>query len=416
MFMTSSTPRWSNRATKLLLLFVIFVAIFSLGVSGVIAQSQILSFMGNNFNITPSTNTSSQMASSVAYNPNRDQWLVVWKDDRPTTGVAIYGRRVDKDANLLGSEIVVLYNPDSLDMPSVAFDSTQSRYLVVWENNTNGDIEGKVLTADGALYSADFTIAECVDCSNPDVVYNPVSDEYLVVWKKVNSLTDADIRGRKVGVGGVPDLGGDFEIAAGTNKIFQYPVLAVAGNGKYLVVFSHNTTGNFDIGGQRLNQNGSISGDVIEISDDTGDELTPDVAINPTNNNAFVAWEHDTGTSVIKGRFVLANNDLGGQPTLSTPEGSDEGNPSLSYARTGDPYLVTWDNGVDVFGCWVNATGAIASDIFAVTSSANTQYAPTAAFGTDRFLVAYNEWSGQYDVWGRFGTANGRLYLPIVRK
>ena len=42
---------------------------------------------------------------------------------------------------------------------------------------------------------------------------------------------------------------------------------------------------------------------------------------------------------------------------------------------------------------------------------------PSVAFGADRFLVTYSDWNGvQYDVWGRFGTANPRLWLPIVHK
>jgi hypothetical protein len=400
---------------KFILLFSMIVPIATLGVQQVFALPERSSFIGNTFNITPSTSSSSQLGSSVAYDSNLDQWLVVWKDNRNGANYGIYGRLVDKDANLLNSTISVLYNSQNLDFPSVAFDSAQSRYLVVWENNSNGNIEGRVLNVDGSYYGDAFLIADCTDCSVPDVAYNPLSDEYLVVWQRNNSVTDKDVRGRRVGVDGTPDPGGDFDIASGTDVVYQSPALAVASNGKYMVVFSRNTTGNFNIGGQRLAQSCSKDGGVLSISSDSGDELSPDVAFNLTNNTAFVAWAHDTGGREVKGRLVRPDNSMGGQPTLSAAGGSDEQNVSLAYAFIGDPYLATWDNGVDVFGRWVSDLGAVTGSIFTVTST-NTQYAPSAAFGADRFLVTYSDWSGQYDVWGRFGTANPCLFLPIIRK
>jgi len=398
-----------------LFVFILFVA--NEEVQQAQAQSIKLSFIGNSFNITPSTIESSQLSSGIAYNDDLDQWLVVWQDERTGVSDGIYGRIVDKDANLLFSNITIIDNSDTLAQPSAAYDTAQSRYFVVWVNNTNGNIEGRILNAYGALYDA-FMIVDCTDCRNPDVVYSPSADKYLVVWDESISVSDKDVKGRFIGVDGVPDPGGPFDIAVVEDTIEQNPAVVVdPSNGRYLVVFSHDTTGNFNVGGQRLFNNGSKNGGIQSISSDAYDEKSPDVAFNPTDDGAFIAWHHDVdvGSTEIKGRLLRADNSMGSQPTLSISGGSDEQNASLSYAFTGDPYLVTWDNGADIFGRWVTAGGAVASDIFIVTST-NTQYSPSVAFGLDRFLVSFNDWSGQYDVWGRFGTANPRLFLPIVRK
>ena len=139
---------------------------------------------------------------------------MVWKDNRNGADIGIYGRRVDKNGSLLGSTITVLDNDDVLDEPAVAFDSTQSRYLVVWQNTHTGRIQGRVLNANGSAYSSVFVIAESANCVSPDVVYTPALDAYLVVWDEYISVSDSNIRGRFVGVDGTADPGGNFPIAA----------------------------------------------------------------------------------------------------------------------------------------------------------------------------------------------------------
>jgi hypothetical protein len=406
-----------RKATKLVRFFFYSALLACLAAFAVQpAFANLQSFIGDSFDITPGTSDSTQIAPSVAYNSNLDQWLVVWKDYRSGTGVGIFGRRVDIEGNLLDPSITVLDNSENLHEPSVAFDNTQSRYLVVWENNTNGNIEGRVLNANGSYFSDMFTVADCVDCNAPDVVYSPVWDEYLVVWEKSISLTNSDIRGRLVGVDGTPDPGGDFPISTAINRIEQNPAVVCDPNdGSYLVVYSHNRYGDFDIGAQRLFHTGAKIGGWLSISNDIGDENYPDVALNPADEFAFITWHYDVaaGTTEVEGRLLQANNSLGSQSTLSASGGSDEMYPSITSAPSCDPYLVTWQNDWDVFGRWLTADGDIASDIFTITGL-NTQYSPAVAFGHDRYLVTFNNWDGQYDIYGRFGTANPQIFLPTI--
>jgi len=58
---------------KFILLISMIVPLTSLGVQQVFALPEKSSFIGNNFNITPSTLDSQQLDSSVAYNSNLDQ-------------------------------------------------------------------------------------------------------------------------------------------------------------------------------------------------------------------------------------------------------------------------------------------------------------------------------------------------------
>ena len=94
-------PQRGISLMKFYLSLTILISITSLGVDKVLAQPGLYSFIGYAFNITPSLTDSQQSTSAVAYNNHSDQWLVVWKDNRTGT-YGISGRRVEKDADLLG--------------------------------------------------------------------------------------------------------------------------------------------------------------------------------------------------------------------------------------------------------------------------------------------------------------------------
>ena len=130
---------------------------------------------------------------------------------------------------------------------------------------------------------------------------------------------------------GTADPGGNFPIATVADVVEWYPAVVVdPSDGKYLVVFSHNTSGNYNIGGQRLLNTGALSGGVLAISADSGDEYAPDVAFNPLDDGAFVSWHQTGGTTEVMGRLVRADNSMGDQFTLSAPGGANDRNVSLS--------------------------------------------------------------------------------------
>lgn len=369
-------------------------------------------------NITPNTADSDQLRPALVYNSQLKQWLAVWSDERGSAGSSIHSQLVDPARGVLASDHVVLDNMEELIKPDVAYDSAQNRFLVVWKNRTNGHIEGQVLNADNTNFGGAFIIASGV-CDNPRAVYTPFRDDYLVVYERELNVDDRDILGRFVGVDGTADPGGAFPIAATLNQIEVYPAVVVnPADGIYTVVYDRLAAGGgLNVAGQRLQPTGAKLGGVITISSDSGDELMPDAALNPLDGGVFVVWGHDVNnaTTEVRGRLLRSNGSLGGQPTISVAGGSDDAYPSITYAPTGNPYLVTWDNRGDIFGRTLTAQGAIADDLVALTG-AGSQYTPAVAAGVDRYLVAYENGSGPYDVYGRFGVLGRLLFLPYVDK
>ena len=103
---------------------------------------------------------------------------------------------------ILGSFISIWEDTVNNYEPAVAYNSNHDEYLVVWYNDQGGgtwDIYAQRVAGDGTLLS-NFTIATNAGKMNwqPDVAYNPVQDEYLIVYTYEVSSTDYDIWARRV--------------------------------------------------------------------------------------------------------------------------------------------------------------------------------------------------------------------------
>ncbi len=178
----------------------------------------------------------------VTYNPTDNQYLVVWRcddvddDDIVNGEFEIFGRIVDHDGTLAGSGDFQIsqtagangsnteYDAES---PKVAYDSTNNRYLVVWGadnpllGNGNREIHGQCLTSTGAEFGAnDFQLSATAhagdrDSAVADVVFNPATNQYLVVWAGDN-INDGvnDIFGQLVDGSCTTLVGANFPISS----------------------------------------------------------------------------------------------------------------------------------------------------------------------------------------------------------
>ena len=93
----------------------------------------------------------------------------------------------------------------SEEHPAVAHNTQLNQYLVVWFNDRigNDDIRAQRLNADGKPLGAAFYISAGTgnDRRFPDVAYNDIDNQYLVVWEDYDNLdpgTPYSIRGRRI--------------------------------------------------------------------------------------------------------------------------------------------------------------------------------------------------------------------------
>ena len=296
--------------------------------------------------ITISDDSSSQTEPVAAYDNNNQQYLVVWIDNRNGTA-DIYGQRLNAAGAVIGSNFAICDEAGHQLRPSVAFDGTvtYSHFLVAWDDNQTGPsnhrIYGRIVNGDGTLFGSDsFSIAASGDNMRPQVSDDSTNHRFLVVWPdyasediagqlvnasdgslysgKIQITDDGElygqnipavaydsgsflavwedtrndpglgiypgIYGRYISASGTPDAGGDFPVVYGSSSSVQYNNPHIAYNsdaGNFLASYTSYQlgSGENDIGITRVGPacGGGISiDDILSFFDDSveSDDLT----------------------------------------------------------------------------------------------------------------------------------------------
>ncbi len=303
---------------------------------------------------------------AVAYNDQNSQYLVVWEGNDDVDGlvtgeVEIFAQIIDAatGAEVGGDDVRVSHMGSDGDTavggfhPSAAYNSTDNQYLVVWDGDDDSvgladeefEIFGQLLSAAGAAIGPAFRISAMGGDGDPGflarnavVVYNHVSNEYLVAWE------------------GVEDVG-----ALGPDE--------------------------FEIFGQLIGASGlEIGPDDFRVSDmgpdgdPAYDAFNASVGYNDNANQYLVVWEGDDDTGpLVGGEFEIfgqlieaatgleiGDNDFQVSSTATDGIGQfDATEPSVAYSGADDEYLVVWDgdgapladNKFEIWGQRIDAAG-----------------------------------------------------------
>lgn len=363
---------------------------------------------GNAFRVSSGSATDNEYEPAVAWNPDADEYLVVWEDGRnlDSSGIDIFGRRFGSDGKPLGGDFLVSSTTADIDegSPAVVWNASADQYLVIWEDGRNEsttgvDIFGRRVGADGRPAGGDFRISSgdaTDDETSPAIAWNPAQDQYLVVWEDGRNADTSGIGifGRRIGADGVP-VEGDFRISSSTvinDKV--KPTLAWNGRAaEYFVVWEDGRNlarRGIDIVGRRVGADGApIGGDFLVTSEAaSGDEGSPALAWSQTSGNYLMVWT-DSRNQATRGvdiyGMVLApdGTTVGVEFRVSGNNATeDEGAPALIW-DSADQYVVVWEDGrnrdvggSDIFGRRFGSDGARFGTEFRISAAASNEYAP----------------------------------------
>lgn len=359
--------------------------------------------------ILASRGMNNQMYVDVAF--GETNYLLVWEDERSSSGTDIFGTRVDISGLVLDPQgIPIATQPGEQRLPTVSYGA--GKYMVVWEDYQSGhsQIHGaRVDTVGTVLDVTPIPIAALSEVyhETPAVAYN--SKDFLVVWSDDRAGTGYDVYGVLVdSLGQVAP--GVIDIATGENGQ-TYPAVASDG-AKCLVVWQDESVDDGDIYGVRVDTLGNVLAPVASISVTTGDQTEVDVAFGDTN--FFVAWEDRRGAD---GDIYGARVDTSG--TVLDVDGiaistavENQSYPSVAF--DGTSYLVVWNDWRagwdydDIYGSRVQLSGTVTDTAgFAVSTEGSIQGYPATAWGPGRsVLIAYHSFTDSpylaYRVWGNF--------------
>jgi len=221
---------------------------------------------------------------AVAYNSNHDEYLVVWYNDQGGGTWDIYARRVDGDGSLLSNFTVATNAGKKNWQPDVVYNPDQDEYLIVYtyeSSSTDYDVWARLVKWNGADLGdpryVEFSINnESGIQQNPAVAYNSQSNEYLVVYDNWWSSSLHDVDARRVDKDGTP-LGGasGVNIATGAGELRHWPDVAYnEARNEYLIVYGYGPSNNGDIRGKVASANlGTLSSE-ITVCDDSYDPVS----------------------------------------------------------------------------------------------------------------------------------------------
>ena len=298
----------------------------------------------------------------VVYNPDNDQYLIVYARNN----AGIYGLIIGNAGSTVLAEFPIASGPLVTDWyyrPAAAYSTVSHQYLVTWTHNHNGfqGIEARTITNVGGTLGSiwDVTGLLTSDPDYADVAWSSPNNEFLIVWNKTATpATDMDVYGRRIQMDTSAGPAGSVFTILGSSDGESYPAVAsiarTSGTGQYLVVCqTHTSLGAYFVDGQLVGQAGVLEGGRLFVSNSTGH--VPAVAGNSASQEYLAAWPYDTGS--LHARTISTSGIRGSEKSLPL---NDEADTAVAAGAAGD-FLITGSGWVqagypyDVFGfLWGN--------------------------------------------------------------
>ncbi len=278
--------------------------------------------------ITGSTPTASVEASTGKreFGQAKSGPLLRFRDVRRPDGD---GQNAPNVQGPIGSTFPIVDETVDAVVPSVAYNSHDQEYLVVWSRDLTSyaDIYGQRVSKTGKLVGPAFAISSGTGARRllPKIAYNTASNEYLIVWMDWTTLAHT-ISGRRISATGTPlDTEISFNTIIFPNTYYEYPSVAYASTSDlYLVVWQERNLTTFNVVGRTLSGAGVLDiGKLIVYLDTpaTGPGIAPRLAYNRERNEFLVACRQGLAALAIYGQRVklTGGTDLAGLPLELIP-------------------------------------------------------------------------------------------------
>jgi hypothetical protein len=131
---------------------------------------------------------------SLAWNQTNNEYGAAWVNNRYPSGIDIYFSRINASGAKLMNDVRIAKGDDSwLDDPSLAWNSKQNEYGLVWYKSGAGNgskIYFVRISAEGKKIGDTMVLDKGGWCRQAYITYNSTNDEYGVVWDKTTGDDD----------------------------------------------------------------------------------------------------------------------------------------------------------------------------------------------------------------------------------
>ena len=285
--------------------------------------------------------------------------------------------------------------------PVLAFDPEMNRYLAVYSSSTavfDTLIKGVFVESDGVKGEPfDISSPNGVTYAHfgPSVAYDSINRRFLVVWHTniESGSTGEDLNGRFVNQTGVV-AGDSFSIINEAEDQDSQKIAYDGKNQRFLVTCLDYSTGNSEVFGVLLDKNGAAINSAFNISNTVSQEYEPSILYIDSREAYFVAWT-DTSNNIV-GKFIDKDGTVGvSTVNLSTNATAGYSN-SIAWDETDDRLLAVWADTrtsyhQDIFGQIADFDSFTESNFAIYSASDIFKEQPRVSFdeGNGRFLVAW---------------------------
>jgi hypothetical protein len=374
----------------------------------------------------------------IAYAPDHNVFLVVWENWWPGGNIHdLFGRRVSGNGQVLEDFVIYSGTYNSLQ-PAVAYDSTNSRFLVAWSydyygNGSDYDIRARYIPWSGVNPAwTDFVIDQSTTSSGkPRLAYSPTDDVFMFAWK--DETSPSSIAGALLD----NDRGAVARIAISSGpEVRDFPAITYNQSENDFVVAWDVDMGrdvtDLDIYAVRLSTSGAPLGlGEFPVSTLAQNEQHPTLAACWYSNQVMFAWQQQVNTTStddnIFGRMMYSNGLLSqsyGIAGTTLPQQY----PSISCNTAGNTFMLAWQDQYAQpllrWGIWaeiikLDFTVLPAFEVVRPSDTRDRLY-PGLAFGDGKALIAWQharEDSSYLDIWAQMEwTDFNSVYLPFARR
>ncbi len=314
--------------------------------------------------------------------------VIVWVDRRRQSK-DIYLQQFDPDGNPIGINQKI--NDDTLNAfqatPSVGSDAS-GLYRVVWQDYREG-----FPLKPGIFYQTfDSTVRPLSPNSNltstaidqqresPDIAL-AADGRGIVVWADYRNQ-NWDIFGQRLDVNGLP-VGGNFQINEPDNAQQHSPRVSMGPQGWFVVCWYDNSLGNDDVYTQTYDASGNKIGSVLKINNDVGTErqVFPDVAADGLGRYTVVWVDYRNSHYPNNPDIYATKLDTNGVYLSSNIKLNSDATtraqkyPSISADRMGNVAIIWSDSTLtswDIIGQMIDVDGVVREVNFQANSSADS--------------------------------------------
>jgi hypothetical protein len=247
---------------------------------------------------TPMDMSNGGLEATLVYNPTADEFMLEARNFAGGGVAGIYARRISPAGSPLNSDIIVSSSGAPAPAGQIAYNPADNQYLATWRDQTNSDLRGRILNADGSFATSAFIISSVFPSSTlaASVAFDPVDTRYFVVF---GTFSGGPILGQFVTAAGVPD-GPTLTLVNSAASLFPYvsydPI-----NEVFLLGWREGS----NISVQLLSRQGNILGSAVPLVTGTATR-DPRIAADTTAGGFLVVWadNRNTGQSDTFARLI----------------------------------------------------------------------------------------------------------------